>query len=113
MNAGLAPDLMDRRRMLRFQIALPVELEGGKGITRDVSLSGVFFETDQSFSPSEPIQLVLVLEHVHPGRPVRLHCEGRVVRVNRHDGKMGVAVAITSYGFGAHGQFRASERNEG
>lgn len=107
--AGRAPDSTDRRRMLRFRVALPVELEDGKGITRDVSLSGVFFETDQSFSPSEAIRLVLVLEHVHPGRPVRLHCEGRVVRVSRRDGKMGVAVAITSYGFGPQGGSGASE----
>ncbi len=104
MNADRVPDLNDRRRMLRFQVALPVELDDGKGVTRDVSLSGVFFETDQSFSPSEPIRLVLVLEHVQPGRPVRLHCEGRVVRVNRRNGKVGVAVAISSYGFGPSGQ---------
>ena len=109
MMTDKASGLVDRRRMLRFQVALPVELEDGKGITFDVSLSGVFFETDQSFSPSEPIQLVLVLEHIHPSRPVRLHCEGRVVRVSRRDGKLGVAVAITSYGFGPHGHPVASE----
>lgn len=111
MDAGGGFDLADRRRMARFQVALPVELDEGKGTTRDVSLSGVFFETDQSFSPAEAIQLALVLEHVHPGRPVRLHCEGRVVRVNREDGKLGVAVAITSYGFGPHERSWASAGN--
>lgn len=97
--------------MVRFAITLPVELDEGAGTTRDVSLSGVFFETDQSFSLGESIRFVLVLEHVHAGRPLRLYCEGRVVRVNRCDGQLGVAVAITSYGFGTHGRSGASEGN--
>jgi len=77
-----------------------VELEEGAGITRDVSLSGVFFETDHSFAPGEQINLVMVLERVSPGHPVRLQCEGRVVRVTRFDSRIGVAVAISAYKFG-------------
>jgi len=79
-------------------------MEEGTGVTRNVSLSGAFFETDQSFSPGEQIRMVLVLERVSPGRPVRLQCEGRGVCVTRVDAKTGVAVAITSYRFGAAGQ---------
>jgi hypothetical protein len=76
-----------------------VEFEGGTGITRDISIGGVFFETDRALSPAEPITLALVLECVDPGRPVRLQCRGQVVRIERHDGKVGVAVAISAYRF--------------
>lgn len=81
-----------------------MELEEGAGITRDVSLSRVFFETDQSFAPGEQINLVMVLERASPGRPVRLQCEGRIVRVTRLDKRIGVAVAISAYKFGPSGR---------
>jgi len=103
MTPGTGPDRSDRRRAARFQIAIPVELEGGTGTTRDVSLSGVFFETDQSFAPGEEIRLALLLERASPTRPVRLQCEGRIVRVTRFDGRIGVAVAFSSYKFGPSG----------
>src|SRR5208337_3300930 len=104
MTPGTGPNRSDRRRAARFQIAIPVELEGGTGTTRDVSLSGVFFETEQSFAPGEEISLALLLERVSPGRPVRLECEGRIVRVTRFDGRIGVAVAFSSYKFGSSGR---------
>jgi len=104
MKPGASSDHPERRRAARFRIAIPVELEEGEGITRDVSLSGVFFETDQSFAPGEQINLVMVLERASPGRPVRLQCEGRVVRVTRFDKRIGVAVAISGYKFGPSGR---------
>jgi hypothetical protein len=104
MEPGVGPDRFERRRAPRFRIAIPVELDEGAGITRDVSLSGVFFETDRSFAPGEQINMVMVLERVSPGRPVRLQCEGRVVRVTRFDTQIGVAVAISGYKFGLSGR---------
>jgi hypothetical protein len=74
-----------------------VEWEHGTGITRDVSAGGVFFVTQQLFSPGDPIECTLVFEHLEPDHPVRLHCRGQVVRVEPEDGKIGVAVAITAY----------------
>ena len=94
----------ERRRAARFQIPIPVELEEGRGTTRDVSLSGVFFETDQSFAPGEQVSLIMVLERASPDRPIRLQCEGRVVRVTRSDKRIGVAVAISGYKFGPTGR---------
>ncbi len=89
----------DRRRAVRFPITVPVELDGGGGVTRDVSLSGVFFETEQWFAPGEPIRLTLVLERASPGYTIRVQCEGRVVRVVDSDMKTDVAVQITSHTF--------------
>jgi len=84
---------IERRQAPRFGITVPVKLEHGTGITRNISTSGVFFETDQAFSPGTPIQLTLLLE------PSRLHCQGEIVRVEGLEGKMGVAVAFKSYQF--------------
>ena len=87
----------DRRQAQRIALALSVELENGKGITRDVSRAGVFFVTDLSFSIDTPITLWLVLERVDPVGPLRVRCQGRVVRVEGSDGVRGVAVAIASH----------------
>jgi hypothetical protein len=90
---------VERRQALRFPMTLPVELERGSGITRNISTSGVFFETDQVFSTGDPIRLTLVLEPTCPGIPTRLHCQGQIVRAEQQEEKMGVAVAFTSYRF--------------
>jgi hypothetical protein len=90
---------LDRRKAERYQAALPVELTQGTGITRNLSACGVFFETDCAFCTGEVIEFTLVLEYLDPGRPVRLQCRGRVVRVDQHGRIMGVAVEITDYRF--------------
>jgi hypothetical protein len=74
-----------------------VELDHGIGLTRDVSVGGVFFVTLQRFSPGDPIECTLVFEHLDPDHHVRLHCCGQVVRVEPDDGTMGIAAAITAY----------------
>lgn len=80
-------------------VTLPVELQNGNGVTRDVSASGVFFETDVSFSARTGIIFSLLLEHADPAGPIRLHCHGEVVRVERVHDKFGVAVAIDQHRF--------------
>jgi len=91
---------VERRQALRFPMTLPVELERGSGITRNISTSGVFFETDQVFSAGALIRLILVLEEpTYPGTPIRLHCQGQIVRAEQHEEKVGVGVAFTSYRF--------------
>jgi hypothetical protein len=90
-------DLQDRRRAQRFQMALPVELAEGTAVTRDVSACGVFLETSRVFILGECIQFTLILEQVDPGQPVRLHCRGRVVRLEPCGTGSGVAVAISAY----------------
>ena len=87
----------DRRQAQRIVVPLSVELENGKGVARDVSRAGVFFVTDLSFSIDTPITLWLVLERVDPVGPLRVRCQGRVVRVEGTNGTRGVAVAIASH----------------
>ena len=97
MNCG------ERRRALRYPVAVRVEMAEGAGLTRDASLSGVFFETDLLFLPDEPIRLVLVFERLVESPPLRLECEGRVVRVESSDEKVGVAASINTIRFGPSG----------
>jgi hypothetical protein len=92
----------DRRQARRVRVELRVEWAHGTGLTRDVSVGGVFFVTPQVVSPQvvspgAPITCTLVFEHLHPDHAVRLHCRGQVVRVEPADGHTGVAVAVTAY----------------
>jgi hypothetical protein len=89
----------DRRKAPRFRVALPVELPEGAGVTRDLSVCGVFLETDCVFALGEVIEFALVLRYVDPNRPVRLQCRGQVVRVEPRGESIGVALAITEYRF--------------
>jgi len=86
-----------RREAERIAVELPVEMEKGQGVTRDVSASGVFFETALIFSLGDVIDFSLVLEHADSAGPLRVQCHGRVVRVEQCGGKAGVAVAVTSH----------------
>ena len=89
---------VERRQATRFTVALPVGLENGTGITRDVSISGVFFETERPFAVGEPLRFALVIECTSCHRRVRLRCQGEVVRVEQLAEKMGIAVAFTLHG---------------
>ena len=94
MESGGGPD---RRRATRYQVGLPVELQAGKGVTRNVSESGVYFETDQSLAVGSAVTFSLILGHADPEGPFRLQCKGSIVRVDEQDGKIAVAARITSY----------------
>jgi len=88
----------ERRKAPRFQGQLDVKLEKGAGVTRDFSTSGIYFETDQSFAPAEPLDFFMNLEHTDLGPHARVRCRGEVVRVEPMREKTGVAVAIHSFG---------------
>jgi len=83
----------ERRRGQRFKLALPVQLNDGIGITRDISTSGIFFETESAYAIGDTIRLLLNFEHE------TLQCEARVVRVEPRNGQFGIAVELTSYVF--------------
>src|SRR4030043_1534430 len=85
----------EKRRAPRPPGALPVKFEDGKGITRDFSSSGIFFETDKSFTPGQAIEFTIVLEYVDPDRPGRLKCMGEIVRAEENGQKIGVPPPIT------------------
>lgn len=87
-----------KRSAKRVRVEVPVLLDNGSGVTRDVSQAGVFFFTDQAFAPGTTFSFVLELDHVFPGEPVFLHCTGEVVRVEEAGEKKGVAASISEFG---------------
>ena len=89
----------EKRRATRHQGKLPVKLKDAKGITRDFSSSGIFFETDKSFTPGQPIEFTIMLEYADPAGPIRMKCRGEIVRVEESGQKIGVAATIDSYAF--------------
>jgi hypothetical protein len=52
----------EKRAAARYRGKLPVTLKGAKGITRDFSSAGIYFETDRSFSLGQPIEFSIMLE---------------------------------------------------
>lgn len=91
-----ASNTSDKRHALRYPLELPVELPSGTGRSHDVSKSGVCFDTDASIPTESPIKFSLVLGQASPDVPLRLECEGEVVRVEPHEGGVSVAVKLTS-----------------
>ena len=87
----------ERRLSTRYPASLVVEMEDGKGVTRNVSASGVYLETREQPTMGAPIHFTLILEHATPA-PIRLACVGSVVRVEPRENGFGVALAITSHG---------------
>ena len=95
---------MDRRREERVVVALPVTLEYERGVTRNVSGSGVFFECSSiptGLTPGAAISFSMELDDPRGGalRLNKVSAKGEILRVEQHAEKVGVAAAITAYKF--------------
>ncbi len=88
-----AVGFQERRRGERYKLSLAVQLNEGIGTTRDISTSGIFFETESAHSIEDTIRLFLNFEDE------TLQCEARVIRVEPRHGRFGVAVELKSYVF--------------
>lgn len=82
----------ESRRDERVPTELPVDLGATTGVTRNVSASGMFFETDTAYAVGSEISFSVNLET--PGGKMVLRCRGEIVRVKPTNGKVGVAVKI-------------------
>lgn len=80
----------NQRRLKRLGAALAVNLGKQRGVTRDVSASGVFFETDAAYRRGSRIHFEINLDT--PWGCAVCDCDGKIVRVERHDGSLGIAV---------------------
>ncbi|OFZ97966.1 MAG: hypothetical protein A2Z64_12695 [Betaproteobacteria bacterium RIFCSPLOWO2_02_67_12] len=83
----------ENRKGERLGAALTVKLGRKSGVTRDVSASGVFFETDVAYHKGSKIHFEIDLDT--PWGKAVCDCNGRIVRVQRHDGAVGIAVQFT------------------
>jgi hypothetical protein len=89
----------EQRRSDRHAGELPVEFGSGRGLTRDYSSSGIFFETDKTFSPGQTIEFSIVLSGIDSNLPKYLRCSGEIIRVEEKGQKIGVAATIKTYSF--------------
>lgn len=100
---GSAPGL-ERRSAPRHSVELPVLFQGGRGVTRDVSRTGLYFVTSSLLEEGQSVQVSLSLPHIYPEREVGLTYLGTVRRVERletgRDGTFDRGVAVAAHEFG-------------
>lgn len=91
-------------RARRYALELPVELGPLHGTTRDISVSGIRFETAEPetivLHAGEEVRVVLRFPSTVHGRDCRLHVIGRVVRVETMASGQSIALATEEFHFG-------------
>ncbi|MFU8789555.1 MAG: PilZ domain-containing protein [Methylobacter sp.] len=95
----MALNTTEQRQDRRYFLSWPVGFNGGNGITRDISSSGVCFETSQFIDSGSYIRFFIFPRQV-AGAPERLDCEGQVVRVAPSAEGYGVSVSLAATRFG-------------
>ena len=75
---------------------------------RDVSASGIFFETDSTYAVGGVIEVRLDLDT--PWGKVMVRSKGRIVRIEPHADRIGVAVRFVDADTGAASAQRAPRR---
>jgi PilZ domain len=84
----------EQRKAERVRTAWRLDLgNNASGTTRDVSESGIFFETDAAYAPGAAIRFAIEIETAG-GTVLLLSCLGEVVRVEQLKAHCGVAVRI-------------------
>lgn len=84
---------VEHRSEPREALALPVVFAvGGQGVTRDISASGLFFLTDVEQQMGSELALEIKLRA--SADPVKLVARGKVVRIEKQNHRMGVAVQL-------------------
>ena len=84
----------DQRTAVRFDASMPVRVSGREGTTHNISTQGVYFETDVEHRLGALVNFSI--EYTLYGRKHRLLCEGKVVRVEPHGSRIGVAARLVA-----------------
>jgi hypothetical protein len=88
---------IEKRASQRIQVEIPVYVGHKEAFARDISWDGIYFLTDQVFTEGGGVNFSLELDYAMPGKPIKVGCEGKVVRVERHGEKFGIAAKINSF----------------
>lgn len=102
-------DSMQKRATERIEVEVPVHLETGSGISRNVSLSGIYFLTDQTFEEGKRFRFTIEFEFAIPGRPIHLDCTAQVLRMEHQGEKLGIAARIDDLTYLREGEDAAAE----
>jgi hypothetical protein len=93
LNSWLSNFFKKKRKAERKFESLPVKVlnDEHKGVTRDISASGVYFLTDKHYEVGSIMTMTINLEYP-PGSWMR--CVGTIVRVEDHGARVGVAIKM-------------------
>lgn len=83
---------IEKRTEERVQAALRINLGRNSGVTRDISASALYIQTDASLSPGESVTFAVEIETA--AGKIALWCHGRVLRTEHHGPLQGAAVRI-------------------
>jgi hypothetical protein len=72
----------------------PVEFDGGSGVTRDLSTTGVYFVCSKPMQVGARISLAIILDDNMADMSVRMDRKGTIVRIEETAGQIGVAVKL-------------------
>lgn len=97
----------NRRKMPRFDMQLPLEVESGgnsgstMGITKDISAGGVYFFVSSEVVSGDTVEFVMTFPpEITLVKSLRVRCTSRVLRVEpENDKRIGVAAQIQRYEF--------------
>lgn len=79
----------------REAVSMPLQLGSGvSAVTRDISASGLFFETSSEQRVGNLIDIEIDLDT--PGGPMKLKAQGQIVRIESHGSRTGVGVKLLS-----------------
>lgn len=87
-----------RRREPRFPSNFAVTLDAGQGVARNVSSSGIYFETRVRLEPGAPLRFSVDYEP-GAGGGLKMYCQGRVVRIEKLAENFGVGARIEELDF--------------
>lgn len=66
----------ERRLKPRYEVAVPIDVEGARGLTRNLSINGVIFTIPVALEIGREIQFTIFMRAGN----CRLECRGRVIR---------------------------------
>ena len=89
---------MARRKEERFATEILIKLEGGEGVARNVSASGIYFVTDVALKEGQPVKFTLEFQSF-PSGPIAVNCVAHVVRLEEQGARRGVGASISSFAF--------------
>lgn len=83
----------EHRTEPREPIELPLQMDdGASAVTRDISATGLFFETDSEQRVGNLINFEINLDT--PDGPMKLKAQGQIVRIESQGGRTGVGVKL-------------------
>lgn len=84
--------MKQQRGAIRFETALPVEFGNLHGLARNISATGIYFETEAE--PALGSHLYFAVELTVRGEKLKLVCDGQVIRVDYKEGVRGIAAKL-------------------